>query len=99
MGTSQATNSILFTVDKAIGFHTDLTLSKNIYELLRKHLKKKNVDVLSPYEKIANDEMKCYPPSSTIEINQTGTTRRKIVKVILLNFRSNLGHKDKLEVI
>ena len=26
-------------------------------------------------------------------------TRRKIVEVILLNFRSNLGHKDKLEVI
>ena len=25
--------------------------------------------------------------------------RRKIVEVILLNFRSNLGHKDKLEVI
>ena len=27
------------------------------------------------------------------------TTRRKIVEVILLNFRSNLGHIDKLEVI
>ena len=26
-------------------------------------------------------------------------TRRKIVEVILLNFRSNLGHMDKLEVI
>ena len=26
-------------------------------------------------------------------------TRRKIVEVSLLNFRSNLGHKDKLEVI
>ena len=26
-------------------------------------------------------------------------TRRKIVEVILLKFRSNLGHKDKLEVI
>ena len=26
-------------------------------------------------------------------------SRRKIVEVILLNFRSNLGHKDKLEVI
>ena len=26
-------------------------------------------------------------------------TRRKIVEVILLNFRSNLGYKDKLEVI
>ena len=25
-------------------------------------------------------------------------TRRKIVEVILLNFRSNLGHKDKLEL-
>ena len=25
--------------------------------------------------------------------------RRKIVNVILLNFRSNLGHKNKLEVI
>ena len=25
--------------------------------------------------------------------------RRKIVEVILLNFRSNLGYKDKLEVI
>ena len=26
-------------------------------------------------------------------------TRRKIVEVILLNFRINLGHMDKLEVI
>ena len=26
-------------------------------------------------------------------------TRRKIVEVILLNFRSNLGHMDELEVI
>ena len=26
-------------------------------------------------------------------------TQRKIVEVILLNFRSNLGHKDKLEAI
>ena len=27
------------------------------------------------------------------------STRRKIVEVILLNFRSNLGHTDKLKVI
>ena len=26
-------------------------------------------------------------------------TRKKIVEVILLNFQSNLGHIDKLEVI
>ena len=31
----------------------------------------------------------------TIEIY----TRKKIVKVILLNFRSRLGHMDKLEII
>ena len=34
-----------------------------------------------------------------INYPQTINTRGKIVKVILLNFRSNLGHKDKLEVI
>ena len=32
-------------------------------------------------------------------ISNLYNTRRKIVEVILLNFRSNLGHKDKLEVI
>ena len=35
----------------------------------------------------------------TFEAELNKTTRRKIVEVILLNFRSNLGYKDKLEVI
>ena len=36
---------------------------------------------------------------SQLSISSTKNTRRKIVEVILLNFRSNLGYKDKLEDI
>ena len=63
-----------FMDEEAPVLHTDLKLSKNKYELLRKRLEEKNVDVLPPHKKIANGKTKYYPPSLTIEIKQTGTT-------------------------
>ena len=37
--------------------------------------------------------------SAKVKKSQNCNALRKIVEVILLNFRSNLGHMDKLEVI
>ena len=51
-----------------------------------------NKDILMKFSRIL--EQKTFRPFQVLK-----ATQRKIVEVILLNFRSNLGHKDKLEVI
>ena len=49
--------------------------------------------------KVANYLFFLYQKIILLVLLKLFIARRKIVEVILLNFRSNLGHKDKLEVI
>lgn len=73
-GKSQHENSIPFTDDEALALFTDLNLTKHKYELLRKLLKKKNVDVLPSYKAITKAKQQCYPSNSAIELNEKGAT-------------------------
>ena len=72
----ESEKAIPFTNDEALALFFDLKLTKHKYKLLRNLLKKKNADILPSYEEVSNAKTNCYPPSTAIQITETGATIR-----------------------
>ena len=72
----ESEKAIPFTNDEALALFVDLKLTKHKYKLLRNLLKKKNADILPSYEEVSNAKTNCYPPSTAIQITETGATIR-----------------------
>lgn len=68
----ETANANNFTVDEALSLLADLDLSKSQYKFLRTSLIRRNIDVLASYDILLQAKKRCYPPSSSIEITDTG---------------------------
>ena len=68
-----------------------ITNKNFIIIIIRKITLHKNLDLLF--------KIRLWNTTRNLIVYDTIRTRRRIVEVILLNFQSNLGHMDKLEVI
>lgn len=83
----------------------DLKFTKNSYELLRKRLKEKKVNILPPYKRITSAKKHCYPPNSAVEITDKGAslklqdlldhTANRILKIECKSTRHNYKFEAK----
>lgn len=90
-----------YSKDEALCIYIDLDLTKSQYGLLRSRLSEKNIFVFPSYNMILDAKKMCYPPRSSIEINDIGASIKlkdlldhTVARILQINSVHKSGHRN-----